>query len=160
MLLALLAWMDARLAKGLRAMREVGESASPRENRAHHMPQQRRKAALGAWVTLREIKSAFSSISPKMLTSPLAHGPGVARPRIPPRNGGAFARRNDMTVTVNYWVGTTEQSGKAKTYAQAMKLADRNQNAFSPSFYDEDGKQLYDTGYGLAYEDQPDLLAM
>lgn len=53
-------------------------------------------------------------------------------------------------VTVHYWRGTTQLTGTATTYRGAMRIASRNQNAFPPTFSDEDGRELYDTGYGLA----------
>lgn len=34
-----------------------------------------------------------------------------------------------MTITVNYWRGTTLLTGKARTYRGAMRLASKNQNA-------------------------------
>ena len=58
-------------------------------------------------------------------------------------------------VVVTYWVGTSQRTGTAETYAEAMALADLNKNAYPPRFADETGKPLYDTGYGLAYE-EPD----
>ena len=60
-----------------------------------------------------------------------------------------------MIVTVEYWRGTTRLEGKATTYRGAIRIAGRNQNAFPPRFYDQDGRELYDTGYGLAYP-EPD----
>ena len=60
-----------------------------------------------------------------------------------------------MTVIVRYWRGTTQMVGKARTYRGAMRIADLNQNAWPPRFYDAKGRQLHDTGYGLAY-DEPD----
>lgn len=59
-----------------------------------------------------------------------------------------------MKIRVEYWRGNTKYVGHAKTYKGAMRIASRNQNAYPPRFYDKDGKELYDTGYGLAY--QPD----
>ena len=58
-------------------------------------------------------------------------------------------------VTVKYWRGTTKCEGKATTYRGALRIAYRNQNAFPARYYDEQGVELHDTGYGLAYE-QPD----
>ncbi len=58
-----------------------------------------------------------------------------------------------MKVTVRYWRGTTQHSGIATTYRGAMRLADRNQNAYDPHFYDDQGKELYDDGHGLRYPD-------
>ncbi len=60
-----------------------------------------------------------------------------------------------MKITVKYWIGPTQYQGTATTYRGAMRIASRNQNAYPPKFYDEEGKKLYDTGFGLAYEDQP-----
>ena len=56
-------------------------------------------------------------------------------------------------VIVKYWRGTTRHEGTAKTYKGAMRIASRNQNAYPPRFYDASGRELYDTGYGLAYAD-------
>jgi hypothetical protein len=43
--------------------------------------------------------------------------------------------------------------GVATTYRGALRIASRNQNAYPARFYDEAGKELHDTGYGLAYEE-------
>lgn len=59
-----------------------------------------------------------------------------------------------MTVTVKYWIGTTQYDGKATTYRGAMRLAAKNCNAYGPTYYDENGVQLFDDGQGLAYEDE------
>lgn len=59
-----------------------------------------------------------------------------------------------MKITVKYWRGTRELTGTATTYRGAMRIARRNQNAYPPRFYDPAGKQLFDVGHGLAYEDQ------
>lgn len=56
-----------------------------------------------------------------------------------------------MTVTVKYWVGTARHEGKATSYAGAKRIASKNQNAYSPSYYDEKGVELIDDGIGLAY---------
>ena len=58
-----------------------------------------------------------------------------------------------MKIIVKYWRGTTECEAIAKTYAGAKRIADRNQNAFPPRYYDESGRKLYDDGGGLRYED-------
>ena len=58
-----------------------------------------------------------------------------------------------MKIIVKYWRGTTQLEGQATTYGGAMRIASRNQNAFPPRFYDKDGQELYDTVYGLAYEE-------
>jgi hypothetical protein len=58
-----------------------------------------------------------------------------------------------MNVTVKYWRGTTKLEGVATTYRGALRIASRNQNAYPARFYDEAGKELHDTGYGLAYEE-------
>ena len=58
---------------------------------------------------------------------------------------------NKIEITVRYWVGTRECKGSAKTYAGAMRLAGKNQNAFAPRFYDHAGEQLHDLGNCLAY---------
>lgn len=58
-----------------------------------------------------------------------------------------------MKVTVKYWLGTTRMEGTAMTYRGAMRIASRNENAFPARFYDEEGRELAETGYGLAYID-------
>lgn len=65
-----------------------------------------------------------------------------------------------MKITVRYWRGTSRCEGTATTYKGALRIASRNQNAFQPRFYDEDGKELYDNGFGLAYEDAPETCAV
>jgi hypothetical protein len=57
-----------------------------------------------------------------------------------------------MIVTVCYWRGTTQYSEKVGSYQEAMEVAGRSENAFPPTFYDEDGRKLYDDGQGLCYE--------
>lgn len=57
-------------------------------------------------------------------------------------------------ITVKYWRGTMQLTGKAKTYRGAMKLASKNQNAYSPQFYDSTGRELLDDGNGLCYKDE------
>ena len=42
--------------------------------------------------------------------------------------------------------------GTATTYAGAMRIAGRNQNAYPPKFYDPEGRELHDLGNCLAYE--------
>ena len=56
-----------------------------------------------------------------------------------------------MKIKVEYWRGTTKLQGIATTYQGALRIANRNQNAFLPRFYDEKGIELYDIGFGLAY---------
>ena len=58
-----------------------------------------------------------------------------------------------MKIRVIYWRGTTECEGFATTYCGAMRIASRNQNAYQPRYFDDDGRQLYDDGNGLRYED-------
>lgn len=57
-----------------------------------------------------------------------------------------------MKIVVKYWIGTTRFTGKATTYKGAIRVASKNRNASPPHFYDEQGKELYDTGAGLAYD--------
>lgn len=61
-----------------------------------------------------------------------------------------------MTITIRYWRGTLQLEDIAETYAEAMTIAGRNQNAYDPTFWDEDGRQLHDDGNGLAYEEEVD----
>ena len=56
-------------------------------------------------------------------------------------------------VKVVYWIGTTQHEEWVSTYAEAMKVASKNQNAYDPSFYDSDGRELIDDGNGLRHED-------
>ena len=56
-----------------------------------------------------------------------------------------------MKITVRYWRGTTQYVGTATTYRGALRIASRNQNAYSPRYYDDKGTALYDDGNGLAY---------
>jgi hypothetical protein len=42
-------------------------------------------------------------------------------------------------------------SGTAKTYRGAMRVASNNQNAYPPRYFDENGVELHNDGYGLAY---------
>jgi hypothetical protein len=60
-----------------------------------------------------------------------------------------------MEITVKYWRGTTQFEGVATTYAGAMRIAARNQNAYNPTFWDGELK-LIDDGNGLAYDDKLD----
>ena len=53
-------------------------------------------------------------------------------------------------VIVKYWRGTTQVEGTAATYRGAMRLASKNQNSYGPSFWDEEGNQLFADGFGLA----------
>lgn len=54
---------------------------------------------------------------------------------------------------MNYWRGTMRMTGTATTYAGAMRLASRNQNAYAPTFF-HGTRKLADDGNGLAYEDE------
>jgi hypothetical protein len=56
-------------------------------------------------------------------------------------------------VTVYYWQGTTQRTGTATSYEDAMELADQNQNAYGPTFFHGE-RALVDDGCGLAYEDE------
>jgi hypothetical protein len=58
-----------------------------------------------------------------------------------------------MGITVTYWRGTQRCEDKARTYRGAQRIAARNRNAYPPRYYDEEGRQLYDDGHGLRYED-------
>ena len=62
-------------------------------------------------------------------------------------------------VTVHYWIGTTQYEDTAETYEEAMEFASRNRNAWPPTFYDENGNQLFDDGRGLREADS-DVYAM
>lgn len=56
-------------------------------------------------------------------------------------------------ITVRYWRGTTQFEDKADTYEAAQQIAARNNNAYGPTFWDENGEQLHDDGAGLCYGD-------
>jgi hypothetical protein len=59
------------------------------------------------------------------------------------------------TVRVVYWQGTVQRTEEVSTYAEAMEVASKNSNAYDPAFYEiSTGKQLFDDGNGLCYEDQ------
>lgn len=58
-----------------------------------------------------------------------------------------------MKIRVRYWRGTMQQEATATTYAGAMRIANRNANAYGPSYWDANGEQLHDDGAGLAYEE-------
>ena len=56
-------------------------------------------------------------------------------------------------VKVVYWTGTRQCEAFCSTYAAAMRIAARNQNAQGPTFYDnQTGEQLFDDGNGLRDE--------
>lgn len=58
-------------------------------------------------------------------------------------------------VKVVYWQGTTQREELAADYQEAMSIASRNQNAHDPAFYEiSTGKELFDDGNGLCYEDR------
>lgn len=57
-----------------------------------------------------------------------------------------------VKIRVYYWDRSTPRMGTARTYAGAMRIAARNQNAFRPTFW-EGGRELIDDGHGLVYED-------
>lgn len=61
--------------------------------------------------------------------------------------------KKTQTVTVKYWRGTLQLTGKSTSYRGAMRIAIKNQNAYSPRFYDAQGRELHDDGNGLAYID-------
>jgi hypothetical protein len=54
-----------------------------------------------------------------------------------------------MKITVRYWIGTTQYTGTATTYRGAIRIASRNQNRCLPTYWDQNGFQLYDDGIGL-----------
>lgn len=54
------------------------------------------------------------------------------------------------TIRVVVWTGTTQREYFAGTYEGAMKIVDEcHSNAYSPSFYDRDGRELADCGGAL-----------
>lgn len=58
-------------------------------------------------------------------------------------------------VRVVYWAGTTQREAEVPDYAAAMRVASLNQNASQPTFWElSTGKQLFDDGNGLCYEDR------
>lgn len=52
-------------------------------------------------------------------------------------------------ITVKYWRSTTQHEEQCFTYAEAVEIASRNQNAFPPRFYGDRGEELFDDGNGL-----------
>lgn len=60
-----------------------------------------------------------------------------------------------MKITVKYWIGTVRYTGTATTYRGATRLASKNRNSYDPSYFDSEGKELYDCGFGLVYCSQP-----
>lgn len=61
-----------------------------------------------------------------------------------------------MTITVRYWRGTQQCEAKARSYRGAMRIAARNQNAYGPTYWDPDGRQLHDLGCALVYYPEDD----
>lgn len=57
-------------------------------------------------------------------------------------------------IIVKYWRGTMQLQGTATSYRGAMRIASRNQNAYGPSFWTEDGEQLHDDGNCLVSESE------
>lgn len=59
-------------------------------------------------------------------------------------------------ITVNYWLGPLQQTGKASTVKGDLRIANRNRNAFDPSFYSADGRKMFrlsfDKSEGLGIE--------
>ena len=55
-------------------------------------------------------------------------------------------------IKVTYWRGTQQLEGTADSYEGAMELASRNENAYTPRFFDANGVRLHDLGECLAYE--------
>ena len=62
-------------------------------------------------------------------------------------------RKMTTKITVRYWRGTTQLEATATTYAGAMRIASRNQNACTARFCDAAGVELHDDGQGLCYLD-------
>lgn len=60
---------------------------------------------------------------------------------------------NPAKVVVTYWRGTQQYTGIATTYAGAMRIAGRTQNAIGPTYRTTDGRELYDDGHGLLLEE-------
>jgi hypothetical protein len=58
------------------------------------------------------------------------------------------------TIIVRYWKGTTQLEAKARTYAGAMRIADRNQNAYPATFWTPAGERLIDDGGHLVEEEE------
>lgn len=59
------------------------------------------------------------------------------------------------TVKVIYWVGTSQKEEVADSYEAAMAIADKNQNAYDPTFFEvSSGRKLFDHGDFLGYESE------
>ena len=56
-------------------------------------------------------------------------------------------------LTVIYWRGTTQLTEYVPDGDDALEIADRNQNAWPPRFYDEDGSELFYDGTGFRADD-------
>lgn len=58
--------------------------------------------------------------------------------------------RSEATVLVKVWIGTTQYDFWVNNYENAMRAADRTQNAYSPVFFAVEngvvGEQLFDDG--------------
>lgn len=67
-----------------------------------------------------------------------------------------MAKKLKKTVRVIYWAGTTQQTAEVSSYREAMRVVDKfHRNSYSPRFEEiSTGKELYDDGNGLCYEDQ------
>lgn len=59
-----------------------------------------------------------------------------------------------MAIIVKYWRGTIQLEDKAHTYAGARRIASRNQNAYSPTYWTPAGEKLIDYCGALVLESE------
>lgn len=65
---------------------------------------------------------------------------------------GKLARIREFMSTyvrVFFWIGNTQYERIARTYKGAIRIANRNNNAYDAKFYSKDGIELFDTGNNL-----------
>ena len=58
-----------------------------------------------------------------------------------------------LRVIVTYWRGQNQYTETAKTYRGAMRIASLTQNAIGPTYRTADGRELFDDGRGLWFEE-------
>ena len=63
---------------------------------------------------------------------------------------------NPPRVIVTYWRGDKQYIENAKTYRGAKRIASLTQNAIGPTYRTADGRELFDDGNGLWFEEIDD----
>ncbi len=56
-------------------------------------------------------------------------------------------------VIVTYWRGDKQYTETAKTYRGAKRIASLSQNRIGPTYRTFDGRELFDDGHGLWFEE-------